>query len=256
MARLQTYLAPISLLFLAGSLVMLWFIILSALTTTTPLNKTYFLSADTSGITGARSVTQWAYFYICGEGNVGCNKAAPAPPLGWAWSANPSGAPSQLVGTHGGDTTSFYYYYMWRFGWVFYLIALVLSVLAFFAGFIACCGRLGSAIAGTAAASALFFHTIATSLMTAVFVKMRNAFIADGRSASLGRWAFGFSWGSWAALLIATVLFCMGIRGSGDRYSGGGGGRRWGRRQRSVRSRRSYDMNGSTNGRRVKEDYA
>ncbi|KAI1761514.1 SUR7/PalI family-domain-containing protein [Hypoxylon sp. FL1150] len=255
MARLNAYLAPLSLLFLAGSLVMLWFIILSAVTTTTPLNKTYFLSADTSGITGARSVTQWAYFYICGEGNVGCNKAAPAPPLGWAWSANPSGAPPQLVGTHGGDTTSSYYYYMWRFGWVFYLIALVFSTVAFFSGFVACFGRLGSAIAGLLAALALFFHTIAVSLMTAVFVKMRNAFIANGRSASLGRWAFGVSWGSWTALLIATILFCVGIRG-GDNSHSGGAGRRWGRRQRSVRSRRSYDMNGATNGRRVKEDYA
>ncbi|KAI1404728.1 SUR7/PalI family-domain-containing protein [Hypoxylon fuscum] len=248
MARSNAYLAPLSLIFLAGSLVMLFFVILSAVTNTSPLNQTYFLSAETRGITGARSVTQWAYFYICGEGNVDCSGAWPAPPLGWAWSANPSGAPSELIGTHGGDTTSMYYYYMWRFGWVFYLIALVFSVVAFFAGFVACCGRLGSAIAGLAALVALFFHTIAVSLMTAVFVKMRNAFIANGQNASLGRYAFGFSWGSWMALLIATILFCIGIRG-GD--SPTGTGRRWGR-QRSVRSRRSYDMNG----RRVKEDYA
>ncbi|KAI1392494.1 SUR7/PalI family-domain-containing protein [Hypoxylon trugodes] len=251
MARSNTYLAPLSLIFLAGSIVMLFFVILSAVTNTSPLRQTYFLSADTSGITGARSVTQWAYFYICGEGNSDCSRTWPAPPLGWAWSGNPSNAPSELVGSHGGDTTSSYYFYMWRFGWVFYLIALVFSVLAFFAGFVACCGRLGSAIAGFGALVALFFHTIAVSLMTAVFVKMRNAFIANGRTASLGKYAFGFSWGSWAALLIATLLFCLGIRGgSSDTY--GGGGRRWGRRQRSVRSRRSYDLNG----RRVKEDYA
>ncbi|KAI0835473.1 SUR7/PalI family-domain-containing protein [Hypoxylon sp. FL0890] len=248
MARANTYLAPLSLIFLAGSLVMLWFIILSAVTTTSPLSQTYFLSADTSGITGARPVTQWAYFYICGEGNLDCSPAAPAPPLGWAWSGNPTNAPEALVGSHGGDTTSFYYYYMWRFGWVFYLITLVFSVLAFFAGFIACCGRLGSAIAGLTALVALFFHTIATSMMTAVFVRMRNVFIANGRTASLGQYAFGFCWGSWTALLIATILFCIGIRG-GD--SGTYGGRRWGR-QRSVRSRRSYDLNG----RRVKDEYA
>ncbi|KAI0376110.1 SUR7/PalI family-domain-containing protein [Hypomontagnella monticulosa] len=251
MARANTYLAPLSLIFLAGSLVMLFFIILSAVTTTSPLNETYFLSADTNGITGARSVTQWAYFYICGAGNTDCSQAWPAPPLGYAWSGNPANAPDQLVGSYGGDTTSFFYYYMWRFGWVFYLIALVFTVLAFFAGFIACCGRLGSAIAGFAAIIALFFHTIAVSLMTAVFVKMRNAFIAAGRDASLGRYAFGFSWGSWTALLIAAILFCVGIRGSGEASGGGFRRPRFGR-QRSVRSRRSYDMNG----RRVKEDYA
>ncbi|KAI1204881.1 SUR7/PalI family-domain-containing protein [Annulohypoxylon truncatum] len=249
MARPNTYLAPLSLIFLAGSLVMLFFVILSAVTNTSPLKDTFFLRADTSGITGARSVTQWAYFYICGDGNTDCGRATPAAPLGWAWSGDPSSAPASVVGSHGGHTTSFYFYYMWRFGWVFYLIALVFSVLAFFAGFVACCGRLGSAIAGIVALTALFFHTIAVSMMTAVFVKLRNAFMADGRDASLGRYAFGFSWGSWTALLIATILFCVGIRGGGDgTYSGG---RRWGR-QRSVRSRRSYDMNG----RRVKDDYS
>ncbi|OTA97556.1 hypothetical protein M434DRAFT_391746 [Hypoxylon sp. CO27-5] len=248
MARANIYLAPLSLIFLAGSLVMLFFIILSAVTTTSPLRQTYFLSASTSGITGARPITQWAYFYICGEGNVDCSPAWPAPPLGWAWSANPDNAPEVLVGSHGGDTTSFYYYYMWRFGWVFYLITLIFSVLAFFAGFVACCGRLGSAIAGLAALVALAFHTISTSMMTAVFVSMRNAFIDSGRTASLGRYAFGFAWGSWTALLIATILFCIGIRGKDDTY---GGGRRWGR-QRSVRSRRSYDLTG----RRVKDEYA
>ncbi|KAI2604877.1 SUR7/PalI family-domain-containing protein [Hypoxylon fragiforme] len=254
MARANTYLAPLSLLFLAGSLAMLFFVILSAVTTTSPLQETYFLSANTDGITGARSVTQWAYFYICGENNQDCSKATPAPPLGWAWSGNPENAPSELIGEHGGDTTSEYFFYMWRFGWVFYLIALVFSILAFFSGFVACCGRLGSAIAGLMALVALFFHTIAVSLMTAVFVRMRNIFIANGREASLGRYAFGFSWGSWTALLIATILFCIGIRGSKEGTYGSGsgsGGRRWGR-QRSVRSRRSYDMNG----RRVKEDYA
>ncbi|KAI0894008.1 SUR7/PalI family-domain-containing protein [Annulohypoxylon nitens] len=250
MARPNTYLAPLSLVFLAGSLVMLFFVILSAVKSTSPLRETYFLRADTNGITGARSITQWAYFYICGDGNTDCSRATPAPPLGWAWSGDPSNAPASVVGTHGGHTTSFYYYYMWRFGWVFYLIALVFSVLAFFSGFVACCGRLGSAIAGIVALTALFFHTIAVSMMTAVFVKLRNAFIADGRDATLGRWAFGFSWGSWAALLIATILFCVGIRGGGD-SSALGSGRRWGR-QRSVRSRRSYDMNG----RRVKDDYS
>ncbi|KAI2611856.1 SUR7/PalI family-domain-containing protein [Hypoxylon sp. NC1633] len=253
MARPNTYLAPLSLIFLAGSLVMLFFVILSGLTRTSPLGQTYFLSAATDGITGARPVTQWAYFYICGADNQDCSAAAPAPPLGWAWSANPSNVPAELAGPHGGNTTSQYYFYMWRFGWVFYLIALVFAVLAFFAGFVACFGRLGSAIAGLVSLTALFFLTIAVSLMTAVFVKMRNAFLANGRDASLGRYAFGFSWGSWAALLIATVLFCVGIRGAGGDASYGGSGRRWGR-QRSVRSHRSYDMNG--NGRRVKEDYA
>jgi hypothetical protein len=230
---------------------MILFIFLAGVSNSTPLNNTYFLSADTSGISGARDRTQWTYFYMCSPGNVDCSGAWPAPGFGWAWDANPTGAPAELVGDQGNSTTSSYYYLMWRFGWVFYLISLFFAVVAFFAGFLACCGRLGSALAGLTSAVALFFFTIAVSLMTATFVKARNAFLADGRDAIIGTYAFGFSWGAWAALLIASVLFFLGSRAGKDGVSSGGG-RRWGRRSKSVRSHRSYDL-GS---RRVKEDYA
>jgi hypothetical protein len=148
--------------------VLLFFVILSAVTPTSPLNNTYFLSADTSKIDGARDVTQWTYFYICGSGNTDCSPAHADPPFGYAWEgvSNPSGAPAELVGDHGGGTTSTYYFYMWRFGWVFYLISLFFEVAAFFTGFLACCGRLGSAVSGLVAFTALFFYTIAVSLMT------------------------------------------------------------------------------------------
>ena len=55
---------------------------------------------------------------------------------------------------------------MWRFGWVFYLISLFFMVTAFFTGFLACCGRLGSAISGFTSLVALFFYSVAASLMT------------------------------------------------------------------------------------------
>jgi hypothetical protein len=249
----DSFLAPLSLIFLAGSIVLLFFVILSGVTHTSPLRQTYFLSADTSGITGARDVSQWTFFHICGRGNTDCSRAFPDPPVGWAWSGRPTGSnlPTRLIGSYGSHTTSFYYFYMWRFGWVFYLIALFFTVFAFFTGFIACCGRLGSAIAGLTTSVALFFLTIAASLMTATFVKMRNQFHSVGRDASIGQYAFGFTWGAWAALFISMVLFFAGIRGSKDTYSSGGSGLNWGRR-RSVRSHRSYDMNG----RRVKDEYA
>lgn len=153
---------------------------------------------------------------------------------------------------YAGHTTSEFYYYMWRFGWVFYLLALFFEVMAFFAGFLACCGRLGAAISGLVAFTALFFYSVAVSLMTAVFVRARNAFHADGRSASLGKYAFGFSWGAWAALLIATVLFFLGTIRT-DKTTKTTTGRRWGRRQSVARSSRSYDV-GST--KRVKDDYS
>ncbi|KAI1855371.1 hypothetical protein JX265_006487 [Neoarthrinium moseri] len=246
MAISHASLSLLSMVFLAGSIVMMFFVILAGVSNTTPLNNTYFLSADTRGISGARDRTQWTYFYMCSPGNVDCGGAWPAPPFGWAWNANPSNAPAELVGSHGGETTSQYYFYMWRFGWVFYLISLVFAVVAFFGGFLACCGRLGSALAGLTTATAMFFFTVAASLMTAEFVKARNAFRADNRDAEIGTYAFGFTWGAWVALLISLVLYFLGSfvgKNSGSRGLG---------RNKSVRSRRSYDM-GS---RRVKDDYS
>ncbi|KAK3383524.1 actin cortical patch SUR7/pH-response regulator pali [Lasiosphaeria ovina] len=234
------------MIFLTGSLVMLWFVILSGLTATSPLSQTYFLRADTHGITNSRPISQWTYFSVCGDGNTDCGPKYPALPAGYAWSGNPSGAPAELVGDYGGGTTSFSYWYMWRFGWVFFLIALFFEVVAFFSSFLAPCSRLGSAISGLIALSALVFLTVAVSLMTATFVKMRNAFLADGRDASLGRYAFGFSWGAWAALLISTILFCLGRRSTKE---DGAPRRTWGRRRASTRSQKSYE------GRRVKEEY-
>ncbi|KAK4447465.1 protein SUR7 [Podospora aff. communis PSN243] len=237
----------ISIVFLAASLVMLWFVILSGLTDRSPLSQTYFLRANTSGITGARPVTQWTYFFICGLDNTDCGPATPALPIGYAWGGNANNAPAELIGGFGGNTTSFMFWYLWRFGAVFYLIALFFMTIAFFVSFLACCGRLGSALTGLIAAVALLFNTIAVCLMTATFVKMRNAFLSSGRDATLGAWAAGFAWGSWTTLLISTVLFCLGRRS--DKRDVTTGRRGWGLRRKSTNSRRSYD------GKRVKEEY-
>jgi hypothetical protein len=89
---------------------------------------------------------------------------------------------------------------------------------------------------------------------------MRNVFLANNRSASLGRYAFGFAWGSWAALLLSTILFFMSRHKRRDTTTDGvvpaerrrRGWKFWGRRRGTGGvggSRRSY------NGRHVKEEY-
>lgn len=159
-------LGSLGLLFLSGALLLMFFVILAGVTDSTPLNKIYFLQADTSGITGARNTSRWLYFYVCNERNQNCWGAWPAPPFGWAWSRAAANVPDGLGGSHGRGTTSFYYFYMWRFGWVFYLMSLFFVALAWFGAWLACCGRLGSAIASLLSFIGLFFFTIAVSLMT------------------------------------------------------------------------------------------
>ncbi|KAG6014531.1 hypothetical protein E4U54_005121 [Claviceps lovelessii] len=238
------------LIMLATSMLFLYFIILSAVDDSTPLDRTYFLRANTAGITGAREWSQWTYFYVCGDNNLDCTGAKAGMPVGRAWDAGAQNVPDGLAGSYGGGTTSHKFFYMWRFGWVFILITLFFETLAFFTGFLACCGRLGAALSFFVAAFALVCHTVASSLFTATFVMARDRFRDAGREASIGSYAFGWIWGSYAALLVATVLFAMGMRSDKTNAAGGGaGGGRRGMFSRR-RSTRSYD------GRRVKEEYS
>ncbi|QSZ32434.1 hypothetical protein DSL72_002008 [Monilinia vaccinii-corymbosi] len=200
----------VSLVLLGASIMFMFFVILGGVTHTSPLNKTQFLRADTSGIKGARPITQWNYFYTCGSGNTDCGKPVPALPFGYAWLGGGDGAPTSLLGSHGKHTTSYPYYYIWRFGWVFYLMGLVLTVIAFFTSMLAVCSRLGSFLGALMTAAALFFFSLGASLMTAEFVKARNQFNRAGMSAHIGRYAFGFTWAAWACLFLSTILLCIG----------------------------------------------
>lgn len=88
----------IGLVLLALSIVFAFFIILSGVNDRSPLSKTYFLEADTSGIPGARDTTRWTYFYFCGDGNRDCGSPRPAPAFGRAWDGDASGVPDSLIG--------------------------------------------------------------------------------------------------------------------------------------------------------------
>jgi len=247
----------VSLILIAGSLVLMFFVVLSGVTNTTPLNKTYFLRATTSGIQGARPVSQWTYFYVCGEGNTNCGSPVSDLPFGYAWVGGGEGAPGGLLGSHGKGTTSKYYYYMWRFGWVFYLIALIANVVSFFTCLLAPCSRLASGISGFFVANALFWFSLAASLMTATFVKARNEFRSNGQDASIGRYAFGFTWGAWAAMFLATIFLFLGCGAGGSRRTTTTSDREVSmfRRNRSKRSARGSFIDNESQ-RRVKDEYA
>lgn len=144
----------------------MFFVVLAGVSNTTPLNKTYFIQFDSGALSNApRSLTQTTFFYNCGAGNQNCGSPVPALPLGYSW-LGASGVPSKLTGSHGKGTTSTYFYYMWRFGWVFYLMGLIFNVLGFFTSLLAPCSRLASGITGLMTLFALFWFSLAASLMT------------------------------------------------------------------------------------------
>ncbi|KAI9733303.1 MAG: hypothetical protein M1834_003387 [Cirrosporium novae-zelandiae] len=130
----------------------------------------------------------------------------------------------------------------------FVLTAIFFAVCALFAGLLALCSRIGSYFSGFLASIALFFQTIAASLMTAAYVKGRDNFHSNGQSAKLGVKAFAFMWTAFACLFLAMILFCIG--GSTNRAPYTAKRSRFGRK-RSTRSRGSFIEN-----RRSKNEYS
>ena len=153
---------------LAGGIVLQFLVILSGLNST-PLNQIYFLQADTNAITNGntqfRNPARWTYLDICGVGanglNADCTSTRPALPFD----------PVRNFGTTTGVPDAFvnhrnYYFYLSRFAWVFYLIALFFAVVAFLLSVFALFARLGAYISGFTVFLAVGMQAIAAALMT------------------------------------------------------------------------------------------
>ena len=156
-----------ALLLVAGGIVMQFFTILSGAINSAPLNKFYFLQAATGGIDNARNPSRWTFFAICGRDpssglNANCGNVVPAlpfdPPRNFGTT---NGVPEQFIGTHT-------YFYLSRFMFAFYLIALFFAVCALFTGLLALCSRLGGYLSGLTVSIALFFQALAAALLTYV----------------------------------------------------------------------------------------
>ena len=126
------------------------------------------------------------------------------------------------------------YFYLSRFMFAFYIIALFFAVVALITGLLALCSRLGSYISALAVLAAAFFQALAASLMTWVYksralpwlqiddelffpssawtVEGREIFEDAGIEAELGVRAYAFTWTALACFLLATVIFCLSGR--------------------------------------------
>lgn len=167
-------LALTALLLVAGGIVMQFFLILSGAVNSSPINKFYFLQAATNGIPDARNPSRWTFFAVCGRDpssghNANCGAVVPAlpfdPPRNFGTTEN---VPQQFVGTHR-------YFYLSRFMFAFYLIALFFAVCALFTGVLAMFSRLGGYLSGLTISVALFFQALAAALMTYVFAPTHSS---------------------------------------------------------------------------------
>lgn len=156
----------VSLLLVAGGIVLQFFVILSGGNNSTPLNHVYFLEATTNGIPNARNPSRWTYWAICAVSsdglNTDCGQPVPALPFSPTHRTNfatSQGVPDAFVDSHK-------YYYLSRFAWVFYLLALLFAVTALATGLLALCTRFGAYLSSVNAFIALFWQTLAATLMT------------------------------------------------------------------------------------------
>lgn len=234
-------LAIISLILLAGGIVLQFFIILSGGINSDPINQIYFLEATTNGITPQpRNPTRWTYFALCGandkDNNVNCGDPVPALPFSPRDDSN-FGTQRGLPGDFDGN----YYYYLSRFAWVFLLLALLFAAMGLATGLIAMCSRIGGYLSGMIVIVALFFQTLAAALYTTWIVKGRDAFKSDGQDAKVGVKALAFLWTSMTCFFLSTILFCIGGAVGRDKHnSSSAKGSRFGR-SKSKRSRGSFD---------------
>jgi len=246
-------LGVVSLILTAGAVLLQLLVILSGGVHGSPETLIYFLESSTNGIPGARNPSRWTYFAICGVDanghNTNCGSRVPALPFNPPGKDNfgtTTGVPDAFVGTHK-------YYYLSRFAWVFFLIALLFAAIALFTGLLALCTRLGAYISSLTTFVALGFQTLACALMTAWTVLARNNFNKNGQNASLGKYAYGFTWATVACLFLACITFCLGGRAGKDRSSNRASGGGFLGRKRSTKSRGSF-IDSERGG--IKDDYS
>jgi len=233
----------VSLILVAGGLLLMFLILLAGAIDDAPVNKFYFLQADTAGIPTAPAVSRWSYWNVCGvqNGRTVCgkqnfSKVHPAFPLDPASHRNfdtTVHVPPNFIHHHT------FYFYMTRFMFAFMLIALFFGACALATGLLALCTRLASYLSGFFAMIAMIFQALNAALMTAAYIKGRDSFRHNGQSSNVGKYAFGFEWGAFACFFLSTVLFCIG---GGARRDTTTSKRRGfgGKRSRSTRSRGSF----------------
>jgi len=205
-----------------------------------PVNKFYFLQADTAGIPGAPNPARWTYWNVCPVTNNlnNCGAVHPAfpldPPSGRNFGTT-TDVPAAFIGTRK-------YFYLTRFMFAFMLIALFFGVVSFFTGMLALCSRIGSYLSSLTCMIALFFQTLNAALMTAAYIMGRNNFRKNNQTASVGKYAFGFEWAAMVCFLLSTILFCLaGTSSKKDTtYKSTNGGMFGAKRSKSTRSRGSF----------------
>ncbi|CAN3356353.1 protein Sur7p [Diutina catenulata] len=201
----------VNTIFLAGVVVMMIFLVLSGSTAHSPIKQFYWLSADTSSISGAYSKSAWTTWGVCemdGSNHVG--KDCERDPIGLMISPKDnfdteSGFPQEFVESRN------MYYYLSRFAFAFLLITFGLVAIVFVVSFF---GSMASRVDKTL--SPLLALTLLTAAAwvactTAAVIMARDNFSEAGIEHSVSTKSMALMWTSFFLIL---VLFLSSVSSS------------------------------------------
>lgn len=222
-ALLRAPLQLVTSIFLAGSCLLLFFILLAGSSKSDSfLNKWYWLTADTSNIDGTEyPVSRWSMYGRCGyekgdsvkkPGNfMGCTKNKADYPMD----------PKRNFGLSKDNVWDEFkgnkYYYMSRFQYPFYIIALFFNVVALFSSLASVCSSIVWGITTMCVVLATIFAIAAASLSTATYVMARNVFHKYNTAAEIAPTLYGFAWAVVAMGLLNLIFMFAGCGGSSSR---------------------------------------
>lgn len=184
------------------------FIILSGSIDHFPINRFYWIEADTSSIGDAPSLSRWTFWGLASKSDGKNSKETLSPAYPFSPVDNfdtTQNVPSDFVSNR--DT----YYYLTRFAFAFFWITLafvgVSLLLSIFSVFSYSIIKINSWLTTLA----FIFDAAAVSFMTAAVVLGKSAFKDSNRYAHLGPALLGIAWATVAVLIILFFLSWGGL---------------------------------------------
>ena len=192
-----------NLLLLAGTTLLLIFIVLSGASNNFPFNTFYSIKGDTSDIAGTYDESAWNFWGVCDSNNTSNCRAGPAYPI----------SPVDNFGTTDNVPSDFVddrntYYYLSRFAFAFLLLALGFTIFALLVNILGFCTALIHRVLMMLVVMALIFTSGFAAFTTAVTVLAKNAFNSDGKSALLGVKYLAMTWAAFACMLLVFFKTC------------------------------------------------
>lgn len=224
--------AFISLLFTAGTILLLFFVILGGINRTGVTSHFYYFRAETGSIVpNAPGITQWSFWGICGfEGDdagspgrsTGCSEHHPAFGFDLAANFDYQDVPDSFKRRRNS------LYYISRFFFPFFVIGLFFEVVKLFTFPFQFTSTIAFIVAYVSNVISFLFITSVAALVTAENTKARSAFHEAGvQSTHLGRLVIAFAW-TCVFMIICQFFLLLFVRPtsgttrSSAAYSSGG----------------------------------